>query len=569
MASPSEQEGARGSHILDAIHDNAAEQQGERPSPDIDPRRKSTTSSGSASITKNVTTVMSRAHDPSIRIEDEYDLEASMVLGTGFCGNVIMGKSKVTGQRVAVKSLRKNEYANGDETQAEVMARVRAECEIYLNVDHPNIVRLRDMYETDEAIYLVCDCCTGGEMYDRLLKRGQYDEAAAAAATKGMLLAVSYVHNTMNIVHRDLKLQNWLYPNADSADDEVKLIDFGFSKVLQDAVATRAVTAGTVEYLAPELLHHESAVEYPGDMWAVGVIVFMLLGGYPPFSGKNNNEIIAAIRKHEIKWFRSRFAQVSSEAKSFVLSLLEKDPTKRATARQALSHPWIRRTDVDGKAAPENILNGDVLDALASFRQKTAFEKAVAMIMAQCLGRSEVAAMEKIFMSLDATREGSVQLWELREALRKVAEKDPTRKGLDQLANEVENHAEIDEGKLSQIFDDLDYNHDHHIYFSDFLTAVVSCKIDQGSDKLIKATFDRFDVDNSGMISIQNLQNLFGAEFRDVPVLELIKEVDLNGDQLISFDEFKYFIKKRRGLSKQTKPVLPQNESAVDRVEDL
>ena len=94
-------------------------------------------------------------------------------------------KNKKTGEKVAVKSLKKTDWETSDETEEEVMTRVRAECGIYLTVDHPNIVRLRDMYETEVYIYLVCDCCTGGELYDRLIKRGQYSERDAARGCKG------------------------------------------------------------------------------------------------------------------------------------------------------------------------------------------------------------------------------------------------------------------------------------------------------------------------------------------------------------------------------------------------
>jgi len=493
-------------------------------------------------ITKNPASVMSRAHDPNIKLEDEYFLEKGTVLGTGFCGSVFMGQAKVTGEKVAIKSLTKSNLGSVDETSEEVIARVRAECEIYLNCDHPNIVRLRDMYETEEAIYLVCDCCTGGELYDRLLKRGQYNERSAAAASKGMLLAVSYIHNTMNIVHRDLKLQNWLYPSQDAEDDEVKLIDFGFSKVLEEK-GNLAVTAGTVEYLAPELLSHQSQVSYAGDLWAIGVIVFMLLGGYPPFSGKTNADIIQAIRKQQIKWFRSRFEKVSDTAKIFVMGLLEKDPRQRFTARKALEHPWIKQLEDEAHQHPEHLISGDVLSALTDFRQKSALEKATAMIMVQCLPRSDVAAVEKIFLSLDKTREGSVQLWELKSALAEAVKKNAALRGVNKLSHA--STGELNDALLEDVFADLDLNGDNHIYFSDFLTAIVARKIDEGSDELIKATFDRFDVDNSGEISIQNLQNLFGAEFRDVPVEEMIKEADLSGDQMISFEEFKIFLKGR------------------------
>lgn len=122
------------------------------------------------------------------------------------------------------------------------LSKVRSECEIYLNCDHPNINRLRDLYETDSYIYLVADCCLGGELYDRLAARGQYGEHQSALAMRGMLLAVSYIHNTLGIVHRDLKLQNWLFPFEKARDDELKLIDFGFSRTLAgDGMANVAV----------------------------------------------------------------------------------------------------------------------------------------------------------------------------------------------------------------------------------------------------------------------------------------------------------------------------------------
>ena len=207
-----------------------------------------------------------------------------------------------------MKSLHKENW--GTESADDIMGRIRTECGIYLAVDHPNIVRLRDMYETDESIFLVCDCCEGGELYDRLKTMGQYSERDAAKGMKGMLNAVAYIHQSLNIVHRDLKLQNFLYPTKDAIGESIKLIDFGFSKHLHRGKDTVVVTAGTVEYLAPELFHRESKVEHSGDMWAMGVILFMLLGGYPPFAGRSNNDICDNIRAEKIVWYKSRWGNV-------------------------------------------------------------------------------------------------------------------------------------------------------------------------------------------------------------------------------------------------------------------
>lgn len=297
---------------------------------------------GQQMFVKNPTGVKARVHDSETgqKLEDKYEIDKKKVLGTGFCGSVFQAKNKYTNEVVAVKILKKDEIGADEsaESHAELMKRLLNECEIYMNADHPNINRLRDMYETDSCIYLVCDCCTGGELYDKLITRVQYKEVDAAKAMKGMLLAVSYIHNTMNIVHRDLKLQNWLYPSRKSSDEQLKLIDFGFSKIVKGG-KMMSTTAGTVEYLAPELLSHTTQVQPAGDMWAMGIIVFMLLGGYPPFSGKDNQEIIHAIRKNNIKWFKSRFENVSTQGKNMIFGLLERKPEKRLTALQALAHP--------------------------------------------------------------------------------------------------------------------------------------------------------------------------------------------------------------------------------------
>jgi Ca2+-binding EF-hand superfamily protein len=120
-------------------------------------------------------------------------------------------------------------------------------------------------------------------------------------------------------------------------------------------------------------------------------------------------------------------------------------------------------------------------------------------------------------------------------------------------------NVEINEDFIQQVFNDLDYNDDQHLYFSDFLTAVVcrKMKVEKDNDGLLKATFDRFDVDHSGMISVDNLKNLFGNEFRNVPVETLIKEADQDGNEMLDFEEFKTFIKRQerstfKGLQSQS-----------------
>lgn len=164
---------------------------------------------------------------------------------------------------------------------------------IYLKLDHPYITRLLEVYENEHSLYLVMEYCGGGELYHRLAAKKTFTESVAAETTSQMLLSIGYLHNN-NVVHRDLKLENWLYEH-EGEDSKLKLIDFGFSKVF-DKHTKMHQSCGSVAYVAPEVLRRS----YSGgncDMWSLGVIVFMLLSGYPPFYGRTEEKMILLIEQ--------------------------------------------------------------------------------------------------------------------------------------------------------------------------------------------------------------------------------------------------------------------------------
>lgn len=252
----------------------------------------------------------------------------------------------------------------------------------------------------------------------------------------------------------------------------------------------------------------------------------MLLGGYPPFAGKSSQQTIAKIRRHEIKWYKNRWDKVSKAAKDLVLGLLRVDSKKRLTALAALEHPWIKNLGYDEDASMNRGLDEDALKALRGFVTKSNFEKAASMLMVQCLPSDEVARLEKLFLSLDRTHEGSVVFGDLKAALQSAEVFD-----------------------VEQLFHELDYNHDEHVYFSDFLTAIISAKMNSRSDALLKSAFDRFDTDSSGQISLMNLREIFGDTFRGESVEDLLDEADYDGDGCIDFWEFKKFLQEGRSRS--------------------
>uniref|UniRef100_A0A0G4HV92 non-specific serine/threonine protein kinase n=1 Tax=Chromera velia CCMP2878 TaxID=1169474 RepID=A0A0G4HV92_9ALVE len=222
-------------------------------------------------------------------IHEQYEFDKK-VLGTGFSGPVKLAVDKQTGRKVAVKPFIKA----GAKRDRVIL--LKNEAEIYLSIDHPNIAKLLEIYEDDEAVYLVMEYCSGRELYSRLVEKKQYTEYIAAETTKQMLDALAYLHSH-NIVHRDLKLENWLY-ESEGEDAPLKLIDFGFSKVWNPTMSRKMhLTCGSIHYVSPDTLSRSYTNKC--DLWSLGVLVYMLLVGYQPFWGANDDELIEKICRGE------------------------------------------------------------------------------------------------------------------------------------------------------------------------------------------------------------------------------------------------------------------------------
>merc|ERR1719265_1410881 len=201
--------------------------------------------------------------------------------------------------------------------------------------------------------------CSGGELYHRLVKVAGYNEQRAAEATYQMLTAVNYLHNSAKVVHRDLKLENWLYASRDDTAP-LKLIDFGFSKNWEaDKSANMQQACGSLPYAAPELLMRSYTNKC--DMWSLGVIVFMMLSGEPPFFSSNGDQVVKAkILNGQYNMRPEKWNKISWNAVHFVASLLTVDPNQRLGAKEALDHPFIkeRMQLSDVKNIDMDVVNG-------------------------------------------------------------------------------------------------------------------------------------------------------------------------------------------------------------------
>ena len=285
--------------------------------------------------------------EPYSDIEVEYIVDPR-IIGSGHHGSVRECVDAATGRiRCAVKSIRKDDPHVREDGLAREISLLR-------ETRHRNIVRLVDAFEDEDYVHIVTELCTGGELFDRIVarstagRRGGNDapcfaEDEAARVVHQILSAVSYMHER-GIVHRDIKPENILFEDADDGSP-IKIIDFGLSRRHSDGVEPpMSSVVGTPYYIAPEVLLKK--YDKSCDMWSVGVVAYTLLAGYPPFNGSNNGEVCDAVRLGRYRFHSEEWSRSSRESRQFIRQLLQKDPRKRMTAREALEHPWIR-THVD------------------------------------------------------------------------------------------------------------------------------------------------------------------------------------------------------------------------------
>jgi len=447
------------------------------------------------------------------KIEDIYTFSASKdVLGTGSYGAVFKGIHKISKAPRAIKAIAKSKVKNP--------ASFKNEIEIMKKLDHPNIIKLYEIFEDSRYVYLVMEVCSGGELFERITAKGHFSEAEACDVFNQIMHALYYCHS-FNICHRDLKPENFLYLNG-ADDSPLKVIDFGLSKISQanNVMTTRA---GTPYYIAPEVL--QGKYDQSCDIWSAGVILYILLCGYPPFYGDSDRQILESVKKGKFAFDGEEWDGVSKEAKDLITKMITL-PTKRLTAAQVLEHPWMKLGNQYNKTKLS--MN---LGQLRNFINASKLQKAVLTCMASQLSEFEIMDLRKVFLALDKNGDGTITLDELKEGLSKLP---------DLKANEIQ-----------QIMNSIDTDKSGKIDYTEFLAATMETNLYLKEEKLFMA-FKMFDKDGNGKISAQELKEVLGnaelySEKDEKAWDDLIKEADLNGDGEIDYNEFLTMMNKFSG----------------------
>lgn len=291
--------------------------------------------------------------------KDRYKLGET--LGEGAFSKVQAAYSKSGGPKRACKIVERDNLPLDDEDS------LRSEVAILSSMNHPNIVKCFDFFEESKQFMVILEYLEGGELFDRIVKKSYYNEREARDLIKILLSAIRYCHDR-NVVHRDLKPENLLMMSKED-DADLKIADFGFAV---NCVGSNLTTqCGTPGYVAPEILNH---VPYGKsvDMWSIGVICYIILGGYPPFYDDNVKNLYKKIKACDYEFHPDYWKAVSDEAKDLISKMLTLDPKKRITADEALRHPWLKvpNTALEARNLDSNLAELRKFNASRKFKGK-------------------------------------------------------------------------------------------------------------------------------------------------------------------------------------------------------
>ncbi|KAG8147029.1 hypothetical protein E2320_014098 [Naja naja] len=268
-------------------------------------------------------------------VEELYELLET--LGSGHFGVVRRCKERSTGVFYAAKSIkvrkRKGSRLGLDREQVE-----REVC-ILQQLQHPNIMRLYDVFANQAEMVLILELILGGELFDFIAEKELLSEDEAIEFLQQILLGLAYMH-ALRIAHFDLKPENIMLLVKDAPNPKIKIIDFGLAQKLEEGVAYKSL-CGTPQYIAPEVINYE-ALSTATDMWSIGVITYILLSGMSPFQGETDEETLSNVVSGNYEFEAKYFSQTSEMAKDFIQKLLLKEPRDRMTATECLLHPWIK-----------------------------------------------------------------------------------------------------------------------------------------------------------------------------------------------------------------------------------
>lgn len=472
-----------------------------------------------------------------------YNIDPSVKLGKGSYGTAYVTKQRLTGSLRAVKAM------NVENATSYYLRKVHTEISILKDIDHPNIIKLSQVYFGKRTVYLVTNLCLGGELFE-VLNSGKsmgyvFKEDRAASMVRDMLSAVNYLHSNC-IVHRDLKLENFLFEEKNSTSSLI-LIDFGLSKRFDHGeVMTQRV--GSCYYIAPEVLlgHYD----YRCDVWSIGVLCYMILSGSPPFSGPTVNDVYEAIKTQEPSFVDSKFKHLSPTCIEFVQRMLVKDPELRMTTAEALIHPFIKQSNE--KKSEKTVLPADkafnnqscssvdfveslgtgslppqeaeaIVQSMSMFVSSTPLIRLISSLVVNVLDIQQIRFLRDEFYALDRMRSGTISLAAFNEGL--LSAPSVLCEDYDVFSMFEEVAAAAQQGQVEGMT------------YREYIAGAMCGRLSL-DNKLVEEVFCMLDADHHGFITATTLRRFLGDSVPAAYLDLIIKDGDRSHSGKLVFDDF-------------------------------
>ena len=429
-------------------------------------------------------------------IEKRTPMKTSQLKCLRFLAIVLIACSACKKTERAIKIIEKSRVSN--------VERFKLEVEIMMRLDHPSILRLYDYFEDEKRVYLVLELCTGGELFDRIILNKYYSEENARIIFRQMVTGIIYCHLS-KVCHRDLKPENFIMISKNDPFS-LKMIDFGLSRTFGEPMSdktgeisngssrrkrqTKAVLktkAGTPFYIAPEVLtgkYNEKC-----DVWSLGVILYILLCGYPPFYGENNKEILEAVKKGKLDFSSSEWKNKSPEAIDLLRRMITSNE-QRLFPEEVLKHPWlnVHRKNTISKSSLEDLyLN------MTRFGQLPIFYKMMLFFITRNFFEEEISDLHKYFHLFDIKGMGGITLDYFKLILKEALD--------------------IPETVSEKLFKKIDIFENKVVSYTNFIASIYPLKKFLTEDKFIQM-FTLMDLNRDGKICLKDLQSFLKIQFK-------------------------------------------------------
>eukprot|EP00041_Stephanoeca_diplocostata_P023885 m.595494 g.595494 ORF g.595494 m.595494 type:complete len:417 (+) comp22404_c0_seq7:880-2130(+) len=369
----------------------------------------------------------------------------------------------------------------------------------------------------------------------------RFVESEARDLIEDMLKAMHYIHSN-GIVHRDVKMENYIFAGPEKGQGDIKMIDFGLSRSKIDTEGSMQADVGSAVYKAPEVINGD--YDHTCDVWSLGVVCHMMLTGIVPWEGNSQAEITdsilqecadAAAFDEYLSWFYTSMS-LSAECASFIKGLLTPDAKARMTTSQALDHEWISGSRVQSviqglrkhgmplasstkeKSGMRRKVSLKMVDRLKAFKQSSKLQRMALLAMSFGSKEAQVAELDAAFRHIDKDGDGVISLSEFTTMM--------IEKGVSE------------RGEIKEYFEAIDQDHTGSIKYSEFIAAMVSEQTANAPEQL-EAAFRRLDVDNSGSLDKDDLKVLLGKAYTPAEVTRVLEAADTDGDGKIDLAEFK------------------------------